>query len=174
MQAKKRRDGDSEVNGSLIDVRSREALIEKFQRELRNETDVFVFIGTENREYCDFTVQLCEELHEIDSRIRPTVFQNGDEKATELGITRTPTLLVGWDQGYKVKYTGAPAGQEAAGFIEAISRISSQDSGLQKDSKAKLRNVDLDVSIQVYVTPTCAYCPHAVLLAHQIAIETKG
>jgi thioredoxin 1 len=26
----------------------------------------------------------------------------------------------------------------------------------------------------VYVTPTCPYCPRAVLLAHQIAIEAKG
>jgi len=162
------------MRGPLIDERSREALTEKFRRELQNEVSLFVFTGPDNKEYCDFTVQLCEELNGLDSRIKPTVYQNSDGKMTELGITRTPTVLVGWDQGYKVKYTGAPAGQEAGGFIEAISLISRRDSGLQEDSRAKLQNIDRDVSIQVYVTPTCPYCPRAVLLAHQIAIESKG
>jgi len=159
---------------SLIDKRSREALKEKFQRDLQNEVSLSVFIGPNNKEYCDFTVQLCEELKGLDARIKPTVYQNGDVKATGLGIIRTPTVLVGWDQGYKVKYTGAPAGQEAGGFIEAISLISRQDSGLQEGSRAKLKNIDRDVSIQVYITPNCPYCPRAVLLAHQIAIESKG
>ena len=158
----------------LIDESSREALTKRFQRELQSEVNLSVFIGPDNKEYCDFTVQLCEELNELDSRIKPTVYQNGDGKATDLGITRTPTVLVGWDQGYKVEYTGAPAGQEAGGFIEAISLVSRRDSGLQEDSRVKLRNIDRDVSIQVYVTPTCPYCPRAVLLAHQIAIESKG
>jgi thioredoxin len=162
------------MSEQLIDERSREALTEKFQRELRNEVSLSVFIGPGNKEYCDFAVQLCEELSELDSRIKPTVYQNSDGKATELGITRTPTMLIGWDQGYKVKYTGAPLGQEAGGFVEAISLISRQESRLGEGSKTKLQNIDRDVSIQVYVTPTCPHCPRAVLLAHQIAIEAKG
>jgi peptide deformylase len=35
----------------------------------------------------------------------------------DLGITRTPTILDGRDQGHKVKYTEAPAGREAGRFI---------------------------------------------------------
>jgi thioredoxin len=158
----------------LIDKRSQEALKSKFHKELRGEVSLDVFIGRDNKEYCDFTVQLCQELGELDSRIKPQVFQTNDGKAGELGITRSPTVLVGWDQGYKLKYTGAPAGEEAGGFIEAISLISRRDSGLQEDSKVKLQNIDRDASIQVYVTPSCPYCPRAVLLAHQIAIEAKG
>ena len=162
------------MRGPLIDERSQEALREKFQRELQNEVSLSLFIGPDNKEYCDFTVQLCEELNGLDRRIKPTVYRNGDEKTTELGVIRTPTVLIGWDDGYQVRYTGAPAGQEAGGFIEAISLISRRDSGLQEDSKAKLQNIDRSVSIQVYVTPTCPHCPRAVLLAHQIAIEAKG
>ena len=158
----------------LIDESSREALKGKFQRELQDKVGLSVFIGPDNKEYCDFTVQLCEELNGLDRRIKPTVYQNTDAKAADLGITRTPTVLIGWDQGHKVKYTGAPAGQEAGGFIEAISLISRRDSGLHEDSRAKLQNIDQDVSIQVYVTPTCPHCPRAVLLANQVAIESNG
>jgi len=162
------------MSEQLIDERTRRELREKFQRELKNEVGLSVFVGPENEEYCDFTVQLCEELSELDSRIAPTVYQDSDGKANKLAITRTPTVLIGWNQGYKVKYTGAPVGQEAGGFIETISLVSRGESGLQGDSRAKLQNVDRDVSIQVYVTPNCPYCPRAVLLAHQIAIESKG
>jgi thioredoxin len=162
------------MSRQLIDERSRRELREKFLQELQNEVSLSVFVGPENEEYCDFTVQLCEELSELDSRIAPTVYQDSDEEVTRLAITRTPTVLIGWNQGYKVKYTGAPVGQEAGGFIETISLISRGESGLQGDSRAKLQNVDRDVSIQVYVTPNCPYCPRAVLLAHQVAIESKG
>ena len=162
------------MSEQLIDERARKELKEKFQRELQNEVSLSIFVGPNNTEYCDFTVQLCEELNELDSRIKPMVYQIGDEETTRLGITRTPTALIGWDQGYKVKYTGAPVGQEAGGFIEAISLISRQESRLREDSRTKLQNIDRDVSIQVYVTPTCPHCPRAVLLAHQIAIEARG
>jgi len=162
------------MSQQLIDERSRGELREKFRRELQHEVSLSVFAGPENAEYCDFTVQLCEELSELDSRIAPTVYQDGDEEAVKLAITRTPTVLIGRKQGYKVKYTGAPVGQEAGGFIETISLVSRGESGLQADSRARLQNVDRDVSIQVYVTPNCGYCPRAVLLAHQIAIESKG
>ena len=162
------------MSQQLIDERSRRELRAKFQRELQNEVGLSVFVGPENKEYCDFTVQLCEELSELDSRISVTVYQDSDEEMVRLAITRTPTVLIGWNQGYKVKYTGAPGGQEAGGFIETISLVSRGESGLQGDSRAKLQNVDRDVSIQVYVTPNCPYCPRAVLLAHQVAIESKG
>jgi thioredoxin len=162
------------MSQQLIDERSRKELEKKFQRELENEVGLSVFVGPENKEYCDFTVQLCEELSELDSRISVTVYQDSDEEMVRLAITRTPTVLIGWNQGYKVKYTGAPAGQEAGGFIETISLVSRGESGLQGDSRAKLQNIDRDVSIQVYVTPNCPYCPRAVLLAHQVAIESKG
>jgi thioredoxin 1 len=162
------------MSQQLIDERSRRELREKFQRELQNEVSLFVFVGPENEEYCDFTVQLCEELSELDSRIAPTVYQDSNGEAIRLAITRTPTVLIGWDQGYKVKYTGAPVGQEAGGFIETISLVSRGESGLRGDSRAKLQNMDRDVSIQVYVTPNCPHCPRAVLLAHQIAIESKA
>jgi len=162
------------MSQQLIDERSRRELREKFQRELQNEVSLFVFVGPENEEYCDFTVQLCEELSELDSRIAPTVYQDSNGEAIRLAITRTPTVLIGWDQGYKVKYTGAPVGQEAGGFIETISLVSRGESGLRGDSRTKLQNIDRDVTIQVYVTPNCPHCPRAVLLAHQIAIESKA
>jgi len=158
----------------LIDRKTKRVLAEKFQQELQDEVSLSIFVGQENKEYCDFTLQLSEELNKIDDRIKPTVYQIDDDEAVKLGIVSSPTILIGWDKGYKVKYTGAPAGYEAQGFIETISLISRGESGLQRDSKDKLKEIDKDLLIQVFITPSCPYCPRAVLLANRIAVEAKG
>jgi len=160
------------VAQQLIDAESRKHLQEKFARELKDDVYLDVFVGAENEEYGAFTVQLVQELHELDARIKPTMHENG--RAAELGITRTPTVLIGWDKGYRIRYTGAPVGHEAGGFIETIALVSRGESGLQPGALEKLAHIDQDTHIQVFVTPTCPYCPRAVVLANQIAIAAKG
>ena len=162
------------MSQQLINERARKELAAKFRHELRDEVSLSVFVGPENKAYCDFTVQLCQELNELDSRIVPTVHQDDSKEASRLGITRTPTVLIGWDQGYRVRYTGAPIGEEAGGFIETIALVSRDESGLREESRTKLQNLDRNVSIQVYVAPDCPQCPRAVLIAHQVAIESKA
>jgi thioredoxin len=162
------------VAQSLIDEKSREMLLKKFQAELQDEVSLQVFVGEENKEYGDFAVQLVEELHELDSRIKPTIYRNGDGAAAGFDVARTPTILIGWDKGYRIKYTGAPVGHEAGGFIETITLVSRGDTGLRSSSLEKLAEVDQEAIIQVFVTPTCPYCPQSVLLANQIAIAAKG
>ena len=106
------------MSQSLIDEKSREMLLQKFQAELRDDVSLQVFVGEENKEHGDFAVQLVEELHKLDSRIKPTVYRNGDGAEAGFDVTRTPTILIGWDKGYRIKYTGAPVGHEAGGFID--------------------------------------------------------
>jgi thioredoxin len=160
----------------LIDEKSRGLLVKKFQAELADEVNLTIFAEGDEDEYSAFTVQLCQELHELDARIKPTVYRNGDgdAEAARMGVTQKPTVVIGWDAGYRIKYSGAPAGHEAGGFIETITLVSRGDSGLQQDSLSKLQTIDQDTTIQVFVTPSCPYCPRAVLLANQIAIAAKG
>lgn len=158
----------------LIDEESRELLADKFQTELKDQVSLHIFVGEENQEFGDFTVQLCQELNELDSRIQPIIYRNGEGADLEADVTHKPTVLIGWDQGYRIKYTGAPLGHEAASFIETISLVSRGESGLQPESLTKLDAIDQAASIQVFVTPTCPHCPRAVLLANQIAIAARG
>jgi thioredoxin len=159
---------------ALLDEATREALRTKFDNELRDDVHLTVFVGEQNPEYGDFTRRLVQELNELDNRIQYTLHENTNGAAAEYGVTSTPTVLVGWEQGYRIKYTGAPAGHEAGGFIETLSLVSRGESGLQPASLEKLNEVDQEASIQVFVTPTCPHCPRAVLLANRIAIAAKG
>ena len=67
---------------------------------------------------------------------------------------------------------GIPAGHEFTSLIVSLVNVSKQESGLSDQVKAKLAELDQPVNLKVFVTPTCPYCPNAVILAHQMAIES--
>jgi glutaredoxin len=50
--------------------------------------------------------------------------------------------------------------------------ISAGESGLSVATKTQLAELTQALHLQVFVTPTCPYCPGAVRLAHQMALES--
>ena len=44
---------------------------------------------------------------------------------------------------------------------------------MKEEIKEEIRKIDESLHIQVFVTPTCPYCPTMVHLAHQMAVENK-
>jgi glutaredoxin len=56
--------------------------------------------------------------------------------------------------------------------MEAIDLMSKGDSGLSPESRKKLKALAAPVNLQVFVTPTCPYCPHAVITAFRMAMES--
>ena len=44
---------------------------------------------------------------------------------------------------------------------------------LSDQTRDVLANLTMPVHLQVFVTPTCPYCPRAVLLAHKLAIACE-
>jgi len=48
--------------------------------------------------------------------------------------------------------------------------VSTGDPHLPKDVRAKIESIDKDITILVFVTPTCPYCPRAVLTSHKFAV----
>ena len=55
--------------------------------------------------------------------------------------------------------------------MEAIADVSQGATGLSAETKEKLKTIDTDIHIQVFVTPTCPYCPGAVRMGHMMALE---
>ena len=131
--------------------------------------------GNTTREYTDFTEDFLKDLSEINDKIHVEYDDMDGEEAKRRNITVSPSVIIGDGNGwYPVHYFGAPAGHEAASFIEAISMISRRDSTLHPSSRDKLEHIDRDMLIETYVTPNCPHCPRAVVLSNQIAIESGG
>ncbi len=125
-------------------------------------------------EYCRETRQLVEEVAELSDRITAEIydFQADRAKAEELGIDKIPAIAIIGAQDYGVRFYGIPSGYEFASFLHAIQSVAAGKPELSDATLRVLAGIQKPVHIQVFVTPTCPYCPQAVMLAHQMAIAS--
>ncbi|RPI53614.1 MAG: glutaredoxin [Acidobacteria bacterium] len=94
------------------------------------------------------------------------------EKAAEYGVDRVPAVIIAGPDGDRIRYYGAPLGNELPGFLEAIRMASAGETSLSDESRAQLETLTEPVHLQVFFTPSCVYCPHMISLANQAAIES--
>jgi glutaredoxin-like protein len=87
-------------------------------------------------------------------------------------VDKIPAIAVEGEKDYGVRFYGVSAGYEFSSFIEAIKSVSAGDSGLAPKTREALAGLKDPLHLQVFVTPTCPYCPMAVQLAYKIAIES--
>lgn len=124
--------------------------------------------------FCEDTRKLAEELAALSDRIHVEVldFQVNADKARQLAIDKIPAIAVLGDKDYGIRFYGIPSGYEFSVLVEDVLRVSKRDSGLAPETRNQLHSLTKDVHLQVFVTPTCPYCPQAVRLAHQMAMES--
>jgi len=80
--------------------------------------------------------------------------------------------LVLSDTDYGLRFYGIPSGYEFTSLIEDIVDVSRGEAELTDDTRAILARITEPVHLQVFVTPTCPYCPAAVRIAHKLAIAS--
>jgi glutaredoxin-like protein len=144
------------------------------------EADVKLVVFTQEYEcqYCRETRELAEEVGGLSDRIEVEIYDlvEDEDVAEDFNVDKIPALAVmrgGADpKDYGIRYFGIPSGYEFATLIEDIKMVASGESGLSAETKAKVATLTSPVHMQVFVTPTCPYCPRAVLLAHQLAMES--
>jgi len=123
-----------------------------------------------NDQYNEFTRMLLRALANLSDKIEVNFNTIGDERSAKHQITHSPTVLLSPER-YKIRYTGAPIGEEGRSFVQTILRLSLGESTLSPRSKSKLADLKDRREIQVFVTPSCPYCPGEVMNAFKAAIE---
>jgi alkyl hydroperoxide reductase subunit AhpF len=101
--------------------------------------------------------RLVEELALLDSRIvaEPRNFVLDKERVEELGIERIPAIAVlGETQDYGIRHYGLPTGYEFGSLVESIIDVSRGASLLGEPTKAALAELERDVRVRVFSTPT--------------------
>jgi glutaredoxin-like protein len=162
---------------ALLREEDRNHLIKEFEA-LQDPVKLLMFTQELECEYCRETRMIAEEVAGLSDLISVEVynFVTDKEVAEERGIDKIPAIAVlrGGDdpKDYGIRYYGIPSGYEFSSLIEDIMMISLGESGLSEASKQQLQGLTKPVHIQVFVTPTCPYCPRAVHLAHQLALES--
>ena len=162
---------------ALLKEEDRQHLIEEFEA-LKNPVKLLMFTQELECEYCRETRMIAEEVAELSDSISLEVynFVTDEEVAEQYGIDKIPAIAVLRDDDkpvdYGIRYYGIPSGYEFSSIIEDVMMVSQGESGLSEATKTQVAELTEPLHLQVFVTPTCPYCPRAVRLAHQLAMES--
>ncbi len=135
--------------------------------------DIVIEVYTQkgrNDQFNDAAVSLLKALAELSSKLKVSFHTVGDPQSVKRNVSRTPTVLIAPDK-YRIRYTGAPVGEEGRSFLVALMMASTGNTILTEPAVAKIREqLKEKRDIQVFVSPTCPYCPQQVLTAFSAAI----
>ncbi|MCD6331615.1 MAG: thioredoxin family protein [Thermoplasmata archaeon] len=159
----------------MINAEDREYIKKRFEKELAGNVKIIYFTQDFECQFCKETRQLLEEIKELSDKIELEIHEFNKEKelAEKYGVDKIPAILIFGEKEYGVRFFGIPSGYEFSTLIEDIIHVSKGETDLDEKIKEEVRKIDKEVHIQVFVTPTCPYCPTMVHIAHQMAVENE-
>lgn len=145
--------------------------------EPRMKEDVRLIVFTQETEcqFCKEAREMAYVLSSISAKVKVEVcdFLQDAEKVKELQIDKIPAIAVLGKRDYGIRFYGVPSGYEFMSLVDAIIDVSTGTTHLTEKTKQRIRALNKAIHIQVFVTPTCPYCPRAVRVAHQLAVESE-
>jgi glutaredoxin-like protein len=157
----------------LLNAEIREQVRQKLA-DLAGPVRLVMFTQEFECEYCSETRQLVEEIAELSDQLTAEIydFVADAEKAQELGVDKIPAVAVIGEDDYGIRFYGIPSGYEFTSLLEAVRIAGTGRTDLSEGTVEFLSSLSEPVHMQVFVTPTCPYCPQAVVLAHRMAIAS--
>jgi len=167
----------------ILRDRDREALKKHLGEKLQAPVKVTLFTQAASKivvpgeiecPACEDTRTLLEEVAALSDKITLEIhdFRTEKEKAAQVGVDKIPAIIVDGKSPGALRYYGIPAGYEFAVLAGMLADASRKTTDLSPENKQALATLKNQVHIQVFVTPTCPYCPSAARLAHQAATES--
>ena len=161
---------------ALIKDEDKEYLKKKFDEEMKGEVKILYFTQDFECQFCKETREILEELAALNDKIKLEIHEFDKEKelAEKYGVDKIPATLIFGEKEYGIRFFGIPSGYEFSTLVEDIIHASRGETELNPEVREEVKKIDSPVHIQVFVTPTCPYCPISVNLAHQMAIENEN
>ena len=146
---------------------------------LKNPVEVLFFGRQTDCTFCQDSLSLLEEVTELSDQFSVSIYDL-DENASlaqKYKIDKAPGFVIAAREGdqlidYGIRFFGIPSGYEFTSLVNDLVMVSSRNSALTDQTRAYLKNLNKPVHLQVFVTPSCPYCPRAVVLAHLMALES--
>ncbi len=164
---------------ALISEKDAEYIRKEFETNFESPVKMVMFTQAIECQFCAETRQIVEEIAALSDKITPEIYDFVADKvvADRYGVDKIPAIAIvrvedGQEKDYGIRFYGIPSGYEFTSIVEDLVDVSRGDSGLQSKTKEALAGLAEPVHLQVFVTPTCPYCPQAVRLAHRFAIES--
>jgi thioredoxin reductase (NADPH) len=143
---------------------------ETFFKDLKEDVVIEVYTKPGvNDQFNEAAVSLIKALSVLSDKLRVSFYKVGDEQSIQRNVQRSPTVIIAPDK-YRLRYTGAPLGEEGRSLLVSILMASAGKSVLTAPAMEKIASLKEKRDIQVFVSPTCPYCPQQVLSAFSAAI----
>jgi glutaredoxin-like protein len=145
-------------------------------QKLVSPVTLAVFTQELECDYCREARELAQDLASLTDKIKVEVYDlvKDEQKASELGVNKVPATVVVGGKGGHVTFYGVASGYEFSTLLKDLIQISRAETELSQETRKQLSAFKRPVHIQVFATPTCPYCPGAVSLAHQFAMENPN
>ncbi len=145
--------------------------VKKALENMKKEVRLVLFTQEFECNFCKDTHQLLKELIGTNELLKLEVhnFESDQEAVDKYAVDKIPAIAVIGEKDYGIRFYGIPAGYEFSSLLSAILLVSTGIHRLSPDTMSFLDNLQKDIHMQVFVTPTCPYCPQAVILAQQMA-----
>jgi len=122
---------------------------------------------------CQDAGAMLAELAQLNDKIKVESYDIATDraKADEYRIERIPGMAIFGARNYGMRYYGVPTGFEFNVLVQAVIDVSRGASDLGPLTREKLKGLGADVHVQLFVTPTCPYCPGVARTLYKMAIE---
>lgn len=145
----------------LLSEKDEAAIKDYFTKQLVNPVTLRLFVQDPNHPedcmYCSETEQITREVADLSDKIELIIHQAPSEKEImqKYDVQRVPALILEKEEGQAgVRFYGIPSGYEFGTLIEDIAELSTGETKLAPELVKKVQQVDKDVTIKVFVTPT--------------------
>ena len=133
-----------------------------FSEQMVNPVTLRLFVQDPDQpgecDYCSDTEQIVREVAELSDKINVVVHKSPTdrEQVDSYNVERVPALIFeredGTDSG--VRFYGIPSGYEFGTLLEDIADLSNGKTKLSPELIQQVQQVQQDVTIKVFVTPT--------------------
>lgn len=142
---------------------------QKVKNYLKDVKTTLLFFKSDDPKctYCKVIEELLNDIKEV-SEVDFKLLELDDPLAKKHGIKKAPAII--FEKYPNLQYYGLPSGHEFTPFLNVIKMASLGKVELPEAIQAKAIDIDEDVNIKVFVTPTCPYCKGPVLIGHMLAM----
>lgn len=151
-------------------------LRQKFS-ELTSAVTLHMFTNKNHCLMCNETLDLANQVAGTSDKVTLDHCECDleNEKAKKWKIERHPAIVVEGKGKGIVRFYGIPSGYEFGTLIESIIMAGSDKAmALTPDTVEAIEKIAQPVHLRVFTTPTCPYCPRAVLTAFKFAMLNEN
>ncbi len=137
---------------------------------ISHEISLILFTSpSKNGPFNAATREIIRLVRQMSSKISLLEYDLNHEIAQKWDARVSPTLLFNPEK-YRIRWLGAPVGEEARTFVQALMMMGYRQVDMGEQAAKIVKEIDSPRHIKVFVSPSCPYCPQQVVNALKAAI----